>query len=179
MRVRETLKAFDEFLPAKGLRFSAVLVGGAALGLLGVVDRETRDCDVFCPPIPSEVLEAAREFAASRREQGTELDGAWLNNGPASLCDHLPEGWRERCELIFRGKAMKLESLGRLDLLRSKLFAYCDRGTDIGDCIALEPTEKELLTLESWLSEQDGNPKWPTHVKRMLADLGRRLGHGV
>lgn len=179
MRVRETLEAFDEFLAAKGLRFSAVLVGGAALGLLGVVERETRDCDVICPPIAVEILDAAREFAASRREEGAELDEDWLNNGPASLSVHLPEGWRERCELVFSGKAMALESLGRIDLLRSKLFAYCDRGIDIGDCIALEPTKKELREVEPWLSEQDGNPKWPAHVEKMLAELGRRLGHGV
>lgn len=26
---------------------------------------------------------------------------------------------------------------------------------------------------------QDGNPEWPAHVRATLAELSRRLGHGV
>ena len=42
----ETIPAFDAFLAARGLTFEAVIIGGSALVLLGVVQRTTDDCDV-------------------------------------------------------------------------------------------------------------------------------------
>jgi hypothetical protein len=103
----------------------------------------------------------------------------WLNNGPRSLVRVLPKGWEQRLQPAFRGKALVLLCLGRDDLLRSKLFALCDRGIDLEDCIALGPTRGELAALMPWVEEQDLNPDWPNHVRATLADLARRLGHGV
>ncbi|HMG57353.1 MAG TPA: hypothetical protein VK601_27830, partial [Kofleriaceae bacterium] len=79
----------------------------------------------------------------------------------------------------FSGVAIELRCLGRMDLLRSKLFALCDRGFDLGDCLALTPAADELAAILPWLEQQDGNPDWPAHVRATLADLGTRLGHGV
>lgn len=104
MRPHETITAFDAFLAARGLKLDAVIVGGAALALLGVISRETRDCDVMVPNLPHEILEAAHAFAANQRAQGEVLP---------------------------------------------------------------------------WLQDQDANTMWPAHVEATLADLGRRLGHGV
>jgi hypothetical protein len=112
MTPRETLEAFDRYLTDRGLRLDAVVIGGAALNLLGVISRATKDCDI-------------------------------------------------------------------LDLLRSKLFALCDRGFDLGDCLALAPTADELGAILPWVEQQDGNPDWPAHVRATLAALGRKLGHGV
>jgi len=111
------------------------------------------------------------------REDGEVLDDGWLNNGPASLAGQLPAGWRNRLQSAFRGLAIELHCLGREDLLRSKLFALCDRGTDIGDCLALAPDETELRALLPWLEQQDAAPGWPAHVRATLAGLARRLGH--
>ena len=179
MKPKETIKLFDDFLDKRGLRLSAVVVGGTALALLGVVSRQTRDCDVLDPQIPEDVKLAAREFAASRRDAGESLDDDWLNNGPASLIRQLPDGWKERLEQVFQGKALTLDSLGRTELLMSKLFALCDRGVDIQDCIALAPTADELLRIMPWLSEQDLNPDWPDHVRATIEDLAGRLDHAV
>jgi hypothetical protein len=30
-----------------------------------------------------------------------------------------------------------------------------------------------------WLEQQDANPDWPAHVRATIADLRRRLSHGV
>ncbi|MBN2573087.1 MAG: hypothetical protein JXP73_00850 [Deltaproteobacteria bacterium] len=149
MNPRNTLASFDGFLAERGLRFEAVIVGGAALYLLGVISRATKDCDVLWPPLPEEIADAARTFAAAMRGQGENLADDWLNNGPASLTAQLPADWRNRLQLAFAGRAMRLHAPGREDLLRSKLFALCDRGIDLAD----------------WLE--------------VLADLARRLGHGV
>ncbi len=66
-----------------------------------------------------------------------------------------------------------------MDLLRSKVFSLCDRAIDITDCVALAPSREELDEIRPWLVERDANPGWPDHVEHVLADLGRRLGHGV
>ena len=129
MRPTETIAAFDTFLAERSLTLDAVVIGGAALELLGVVSRQTRDCDILHPAIPTAIAEAARSFAARRRAEGDPLVDDWLNNGPASLADALPTGWQDRLHVVYAGRAITLRCLGRLDLLRSKVFALCDRGT--------------------------------------------------
>lgn len=179
MRPLETLTAFDAFLASRALRLDAVVIGGTALNLLGVVSRPTKDCDVLHPTLPPAVAEAAREFAAAQRAAGAVLNDDWLNNGPESLISQLPPDWQERLQSVFTGAAITLRCLGREDLLRSKLFALCDRGIDLGDCMALAPTAEELRVILPWVEFQDGNSNWPAHVRETFADLGKRLGHGV
>lgn len=60
-----------------------------------------------------------------------------------------------------------------------RLFALCDRGLDIGDCVALAPTPDELRRLQPWLEERDANELWPAHVRATLADVAAKLGHAV
>jgi len=88
----ETLSAFDVFLAQRGLRFEGVIIGGAALALLGVTTRQTRDCDVLDPLLPDAIVGASREFAREQRAAGLDLTDGWLNNGPRSLTDVLPSG---------------------------------------------------------------------------------------
>lgn len=177
MHPRTTLTAFDHFLATRGLRLDAVVIGGAALGLLGVISRPTRDCDILHPSLSPSILSAAREFAQDRRSSGEALDDDWLNNGPEQLAQVLPAGWQQRTQPAFAGAALELRALGRLDLLRTKLFALCDRGTDLQDCLALAPSLDELIEVRGWVEQQDGNPDWPAHVSAVLADLAKRLGH--
>lgn len=179
MLPRPTIEAFDAHLASLQLRLEAIVVGGSALALLGVTSRQTRDFDIIAPELPPTILEAAKAFARMQRDLGLELLDDWLNNGPMQLGDVLPDGWRLRVVLAFEGKALVLHSLGRADLLKTKLFALCDRGTDLPDCVALAPTAAELAEALPWVSFQDANPDWPAHVAATLADLGRRLGHGV
>lgn len=177
MDPRTTLTAFDRYLADRGLRLQAVVVGGAALNLLGVVARQTRDCDVLHPRLPADVLAAARAFAAEMSAGGDVLREDWLNNGPESLARSLPAGWEERLQDAFRGRALVLRALHRSDLLLSKLFALCDRAIDLPDCLALAPSPTELEASHGWIVEQDLNPDWPAHVTATLRDLARRLGH--
>jgi hypothetical protein len=155
------------------------VVGGTALNLLGVVSRPTKDCDILWPQLSDEIGNAVKAFAVDRRQAGEVIPDDWLNNGPASLSAQLPADWRDHLQTVFSGRAVRLECPGRNDLLRSKLFALCDRGLDLGDCLALAPSSEELVNLLPWLDLQDGNPGWPAHVHATLADLGQRLGYGV
>ncbi len=179
MQPRPTIEAFDRYLLGLGQHFDGVVIGGSALGLMGIIQRPTRDFDILVPELPPAIASAARDFAKVQREAGIELFDDWLNNGPMQLGSILPLGWRERVQRIFVGQALTLSTLGRPDLLKSKLFALCDRGTDLPDCIALAPTAMELGECLPWLEVQDGNAMWPAHVRATVADLAQRLGHGV
>ncbi|MGK5088356.1 DUF6036 family nucleotidyltransferase [Bdellovibrionota bacterium FG-2] len=178
MKPKESLIEFDQYLAARKLEFEAVVIGGAALALLGVITRETQDCDVLDPNIPHDIAQAAREFSYAVSQRGGDLKANWLNNGPESLKDVLPQGWRSRLEKLYAGKALNLHTLGRSDLLKSKLFAYCDRGEDLGDCLALKPSRDELRNSLEWVQAQDANPGWPDHVAKRLAKLAEKLGYG-
>jgi hypothetical protein len=179
MLPRLTIEAFDRHLTSLALRFEGVVIGGSALVLMGVVQRNTRDVDVLVPAVPEAIAAAARGFARQQRQAGSDLTDDWFNNGPMRLGDVLPAGWRERVERIFEGEALILSTLGRADFLKGKLFALCDRGTDLPDCIALAPSAEELVECLPWLELQDGNELWPAHVHSTIAALGRSLGHGV
>lgn len=175
----ETLARFDRFLVTRSLHLTATVIGGSALSLLGVTTRATRDCDVLDPELPDEILVAAGVFAEMERGEGRHLDDGWLNNGPRDLARILPAGWKDRQVVIREGKALTLRTLGRSDLLVTKLFALCDRATDLADCIALAPTPDELRAAEAWVSEQDANPDWPAHVSEVFADMERRVTDGI
>lgn len=179
MNPAEIIPQFDAFLAERGLALEGIAAGGTALALLGVISRETRDCDLIEPELSAGVREAAIALASGLRDQGKILRDDWLNNGPASLAPLLPEGWRQRLQLIHQGKAIRLWALGRPELLLSKLFALCDRGLDLPDCLALQPSATELARAEIWIEAQDLNPEWPAHVRAALQNLGRRLGHGL
>jgi hypothetical protein len=179
MNSRSLLERFDLFLEDRGVGFEAIVVGGAALNLLGVISRATKDCDVLDPEIPPAVATVARAFAAEVRKSGETLQDDWLNNGPRSLAVDLPPEWREQIRPVFVGKKLRLQTLGRKDLLRVKLFALCDRGIDLGDCLALAPTEEELALVRPWIYRRDAHPDWPKHVHSTLASLGEKLGHRV
>lgn len=134
--------------------------------------------DVLDPNIPDDVQAIARATASALRAQGEPVGDDWLNNGPASLQDTLPDGWRERIvPLKAQGPVLTLWTLGRADLLKTKLFAQCDRGADRDDCLALRPSALELREALPWVQEQDANPDWPAHVRDVVAGIARELGH--
>jgi hypothetical protein len=58
--------AFDQHLAERRLQFDAVVIGGAALNLLGVVSRLTKDCDIPHPEILNEIAEASRGFGVAK-----------------------------------------------------------------------------------------------------------------
>lgn len=144
MNPKETLIKFDKYLADRRLEFETIVIGGSALALLGIITHETQDCDVLDPGIPSDIAEAARQFTREIADEKQSLKEDWLNNAPESLKGILPKGWRVRLEKLYSGKALKLHTLGRSDLLKTKLFAFCDRGQDLQDCIALRPSREEL-----------------------------------
>jgi len=172
--MKAILERFDEFLLQRKLMFETTVVGGAALVMMGVVNRATKDVDCLTPVIPLQITNAIKEFAKNEK-----LEEDWFNSGPASLAKDLPAGWQGRRVPLFRGKALVLITLGRLDLLRAKIFALLDRQQDLNDCLAMKPRPDELRTCYPWLRERDLNEMWPEHVRTTLLMLGKRLGYDL
>jgi hypothetical protein len=82
---KEIIPKFDEFLTSKQLKFDGIAIGGAALVVLDIIQRSTRDVDLLESEIPEAIAKAASEFA---RERG--LSENWFNAGPADLLRNLP-----------------------------------------------------------------------------------------
>lgn len=170
---REIIPAFDAFLGERGLSFRAIAIGGAALAILGVITRHTRDLDLLDASIPSDILEAAQEFAKLHG-----LSEEWLNSGPSSLANDLPPTWVERTQTLYQGLHLTLVTLARVDLIRVKFWAMCDRMRDLEDLVALAPTEEELAQAVAWVIPLDGHPDWAAHVAANESVLRGRLGRG-
>lgn len=93
MLPRPTIEGFDRHLQRLGLRFEGVVIGGSALGLMGVIQRPTRDFDILVPELPREIGLAARDFAESQRQAGVDLQNDWLNTARSSSARFfLPDG---------------------------------------------------------------------------------------
>jgi hypothetical protein len=121
-----------------------------------------------------QVLEDFDAFLASR---SLRLEAIAIGRG--TLVDLLPPGWQARLQPVFMGQAIMLHTLGRADLLETKLLALCDRGTDLVDCIALGTSAAELEEASPWVCEQDAHEQWPAHGRAVFAGLASRLNHAV
>lgn len=140
---RPTLEAFDAWLATRALQLDAIVVGGSALALLGVTERQTRDVDILHPELSTDITLAARQFAAHLRGQGVELADDWLNNGPMQLAEVLPEGWRLRVRSMFDGAALRLTVLGRADFLKTKRFFHVAENPRIRKPVYLDGADAE------------------------------------
>ena len=61
--MKTVIEEFDKYLAQRSCRFQAVVIGGAALIIMGVVDRTTEDVDCLFPIIPDAIKQASLDFA--------------------------------------------------------------------------------------------------------------------
>ena len=141
---------------------------------MDVISRQTKDVDFLDPDIPEEIKKASENFAI--KNPTLKLDPKnWMNNGPKTLINDLPKDWRNDLQKIYEGKSLTLWTLGRLNLLRTKLYAYADREIDYNDCIALNPTGLELDQCFAWVLKGDMSELWPERVEFIFKKLKKDL----
>ncbi len=178
------LGQYLEVVEAGELRL--VIVGGAALNLLGLVSRTTTDADVIAVEeggtlvapnnLPPALLEGVAIVAASLR-----LPEDWLNTGPSLQMRYgLPPGFRERLTwLDFKTLCVGLAS--REDLVTLKLFAAADhwpaRGVHYSDLVALSPVSDEILSAAEWAKTQDAGPEFPRLIDAVVASVIEDVQH--
>jgi CBS domain-containing protein len=179
--IERALQAVGALLASRGERVGIVVLGGAALNLLGVVDRATRDVDVVAlarggrrsrlerpdplpPALASAVARVARDLA---------LSPDWLNAVAGSQWDTgLPRGLRGRLHWRRYG-GLDVGIVDRRDLVFFKLYASADAtgpaSVHVQDLLALRPTDEELRAAARWVRTQDPSPAIATAVEKVLA----------
>jgi len=187
-----------ELLDAEGEAFAIVVLGGAALNLLGIVDRVTRDVDVVAfgvptdarPPRditpPTDPLPAALRRAADIVGRDLRLPADWLNAESAlQWSQGLPPGLAGRIHWRPYGTAepggLWVGLVDPYDLTFFKLFATVDdattRSRHYRDLLALRPGPATLAAAANWVGGQDASPEFADVLDRMVAHLRRELGH--
>ncbi len=154
------------------MQFEGIIVGGSALILLGIIQRQTQNLDLLNDSLALELVNDAMLFAKSH---GLAQD--WLNNAPAGLKKDLPKHWEIRLQKVFDGRTITLHALGRCDLIKTKLWALCDRTRDLPDVLALQPSALELKEACDWLKPLDLNPGWILHVENTIAFVSKKLDY--
>ncbi len=176
------LQRLGQSLQERGRTAAIVVVGGAALNLLRIVDRTTVDIDVIALGIPRvgrapttvEVpaqlpAEIAEEVERMTRDLG--LAPGWINTTVTSG-GHLvlPPGFADR--VVWRREAgLWLGLAGRWDLITLKLHAAADTDLSsrhVADLLALGPSADELETAAQWVVTQDAGPEFPNLVARVV-----------
>lgn len=174
--------AVGDLLEAQGARVGIVVVGGASLNLLGIVERTTGDVDVIATvhspegeseavlappdPMPEPLADAirtvARDFDLPSDWMNTEIGAQWELSPPPHLEEDLT--WRE-----FGG--LRVGLAGRRTLIALKLFAAVDQGPEsvhYQDLVALEPTEEELEEAAEWVRTQDVSPVFADMIDQVI-----------
>jgi hypothetical protein len=183
--IERALTLLDAALRRRGdAHVELVVIGGAALSILGFVSRPTRDIDVLA--IAGESNGVVRLSSASVMLQsiavavGEVADAAglppdWLNCGPTALLDHgLPEGLEGRLISRRYGDALTVHFADRADLIPLKVFAAADTGVGrhTEDLAALDPTCEELLEGARWARTQDPSQGFADALRALLRYMG-------
>jgi hypothetical protein len=178
--IERPLRAVGDLLAAAGQRVGIVILGGAALNLLGVTDRATRDVDVLALARGArsrlarpEPLPAALTSAAARVARDLGLAPDWLNAGVASQWDTgLPRGLAGRLHWRRYG-GLDVGVVDRRDLVFFKLYAAADDtgpgSVHVGDLLALRPSDVELTAAAAWVRKQDPSPAMAAALEQAIA----------
>ncbi len=147
------------------------LIGAANLIAQNVLTRETHDIDVIVPPeFPSDVREAVAKIS-----QAEKIPPKWINTMPASDARFLAAGWKERVSLFYEGRRLRVNLLGRKDMVGLKIAAAFDRQRfDADDLLAMNPSEEEWAFGQAWARNYDANPEWPRLIDELVSKLKER-----
>ena len=180
-RTEELLRALGEQLEALGARLELVVIGGAALGFLGLIDRPTSDVDVvairegtklvIAKPLPSILEDAAKRVATD-----FGLPSNWLNAEPSEELVRLgfPEGFERRLVTRTFGQGLTVLFADRYDQIHFKLYAMVDRGLGRHqqDLEALHPSPEELIAAARWARTHDPSQGFREELAGVLRYLG-------
>lgn len=183
------LSAAGELLAAEDADAAIVVVGGATLNLLRLVERTTDDVDVIAraepvgespgvlvppDPLPDALQRAirrvSRDFALAPDWINTEVGQQWSQGVPPWLSDDIT--WR-------RYGGLRVGLVGRRTLIALKLFAAVDqspRSVHAQDLIALTPSDDELRQAADWVETQDASEHFPALVAEMMDYVRGRRG---
>ena len=178
--LEEALTALGELRADRGHRHDVVAIGGAALAILGLIERATEDLDLVAlvgetgiesaEVLPDTLAEAIRDIATVYR-----FPPNWMNNMPAHMIRFgLPPGMLARCVRRVYG-ALAIAFASRIDQIYFKVYAAADGapgGKHHRDLQALQPSSDELRAAVGWARTQDGSDGFLEMARGLLATFG-------
>jgi Nucleotidyltransferase of unknown function (DUF6036) len=188
--IDEALQKVGELLASENESYAIVVVGGAAMNLLGFVERVTTDVDILAfahttggepaeleeapKPMPAPLVRAARTVA---RDLGLETD--WLNTGPALQWQSgFPPGLAQRVRWR-RYAALHVGLVDRRDLIFLKLYAAADakgpESVHYQDLVALMPNPDDLQAAKDWVEAQDPSPGFQATLEKVVTHVATDL----
>ncbi|MCB0378075.1 MAG: hypothetical protein KDD34_10045 [Bdellovibrionales bacterium] len=149
--ILKVFKELDQIMEERCRQEKLFIFGSAALISMGFVgkDRMTEDVDVVKPLFDKEMIEVVAHVG-----QKFGLKTRWLNSdGGKVFLKDIPLGWEARVVEVYKGTSLNIFSLGRTDLICTKLDAFCDRQlmTDQQDLLALKPSTEEIEHASQWI----------------------------
>jgi hypothetical protein len=184
--IERVFDALGELLIAEGTEFGIVVLGGAALNLLGIVERTTRDVDVLAitsstlddglPLLtPPEPLPEPLKRAIDRVARDFGLPDDWVDTTMGlQLQTGLPPGLQRRIHWRRYG-GLVVGLVDRYDLIYFKLYAAADSGgpssVHYQDLIALRPSSIELQEAATWVRRQDPSPGFSIILEQVMERL--------
>jgi hypothetical protein len=184
--IERVFAALGELLTAEGMDFGIVVLGGAALNLLGIVERATRDVDVLAITsstledgllslTPPEPLPKPLKRAIDRVARDFRLPEDWVDTTMGlQLQTGLPPGLERRIHWTRYG-GLVVGLVDRYDLIYFKLYAAADSGGPASvhyqDLIALRPSSIELQEAATWVRKQDPSAGFSIILEQVLERL--------
>jgi hypothetical protein len=182
----EALAAIGALLAAEDEQAMIVVVGGASLSLLGLVERTTQDVDVIARAssataldalIPPDPLPPALVRAIARVARDFSLPEDWLNTTVARQWSQGLPPWLAE-DLEWRSyNGLRVGLAGRRTLIALKLFATVDqspRSVHAQDLVTLAPTDAELEDAAQWVALQDASPEFPRLINGVIEHVRAR-----
>ncbi len=173
------LTAVGERLTLAGEPCRIVVVGGAAINLLGLVDRATIDVDVLALGAPDgtirppDALPPALERAAAAVARDHGYSVHWINTVVADQWRFgLPPGLERDLEWRTYGGGLTVGIVSRRTLVYFKLYASADQTTPDNvhtkDLLALAPSDDELEAAAAWVRTQDAGTDFHGVVQKVV-----------
>ena len=128
-----------------------IIYGGAALISMDILNRATVDIDVFDPQLDEGLLKAVKIIAEKHL-----YDENWINSTGKAFSYELPQGWKDRSIVFYRGNLLIVKTLAREDL---------------EDLISLRPTKKELEKIKGKLISLEPDKRWAKKVEEISKTL--------
>lgn len=154
--IEQALTELGRRLEQAGHEGPLLLRVGGALAVMKQIGRlagrDTIDCDVLLVE-PGETWDLIRPIADDVGRD-MELPQNWLNNKTAVFLWIFPLGWRDRCEYFGTFGTfgpIRVEVVGRQDIIAVKVVAAVERGRDMADLQALRPASHELEFVRQYL----------------------------
>jgi hypothetical protein len=173
------LSALEQQLGAVNQSYDLVVVGGAALLALDLVQRTTRDVDIVALSRAGKLISAVDlpdPLLAARARVASDLNvpAEWLNSGPAEMLRlGLPDGFEKRWTTQRYGPALTVRWASRVDQIHFKLYAAVDQaGKHLRDLEALEPQPDELIAAARWTRQHDPSEGFLEPLRQALAYFG-------